>query len=486
MSKLEERAPAIETSDNASWVAGEVAGCKFSDARLGKRLSKLLDVIGASPGKTLPGACRDWANTKAAYRFLSNEDVNELAILAGHFDATRDRARLTSGPVLVLHDTTAFSYMRSEPELVGLSGGATRNHGQASKGRASERLMHSSLALTSQGVPLGLCAIEFWSRSQNKDDADTKRPRARDVPIEQKETFRWLKNLQGATQLIGEPGRCVHIGDRESDIFELFTTAKRLETNFLVRSGFHNRTHEGRLSRDGLKELPVRALHRVELREATGAIRSALLEIRYCRAEVLAPANKRQTLAPLELTFVFAQERDAPIDATPLEWKLVTNLEVACEADAIEKIEWYAMRWKIETFHKILKSGCKAEDAKLRTAQRLTNLIAVYCVVSWRIFWLTMLARAEPHSKPTEALTPEEIKVLDALTLQAKAKSKSKAPAALPSPYLTPYIVAIAKLGGYLARNNDPAPGNTLIWRGLTRLTDILLGAELMREVLGN
>jgi hypothetical protein len=209
------------------------------------------------------------------------------------------------------------------------------------------------------------------------------------------------------------------------------------------------------------------------------------MEIRYYRVKVSAPSNKK-SYAPLDLTFVFAHERDAPPNVTPLEWKLVTNLKVASKADAIEKIEWYAMRWKIETFHKILKSGCRAEDARLRTAERLSNLIAVYCIVSWRIFWMTMLARDEPETSPTEALTPEEIAILDAMAARAKAKSKSKAPATLPSPHLAPYITTIAKLGGYLARNSDPPPGNTVIWRGLTRLTDLLIGAELMREVVGN
>ena len=78
-------------------------------------------------------------------------------------------------------------------------------------------------------------------------------------------------------------------------------------------------------------------------------------------------------------------------------------------SDAIEKINWYALRWKIEVFHKILKSGCKAEESKLRTADRLANLKAMFCILSWRVLWLTMLNRTHPNKSPTMAFTGVEM-----------------------------------------------------------------------------
>ena len=104
-------------------------------------------------------------------------------------------------------------------------------------------------------------------------------------------------------------------------------------------------------------------------------------------------------------------------------------------------------------FHKILKSGCKAEESKLRTAQRLANLVSVFCILSWRIFWMTMLNRSSPDALPSLALTATEIVVLDRLvtdTPQARRKPLSN------------YLTKIARLGGYLARANDPPPGNTV------------------------
>ena len=145
----------------------------------------------------------------------------------------------------------------------------------------------------------------------------------------------------------------------------------------------------------------------------------------------------------------------------------------------MEKLRWYAMRWKIEVFHKILKSGCRAEQARLRTAERLVRLLAVFCILRWRVFWLTMLNRTEPDLEPALVLTEIEIKVLDHLIPD---------PAADPSPArtLSLYLVKIARLGGYLARAKDPPPGNIVMWRSLSRLNDIALGAALQINNVGN
>ncbi|WOH64160.1 hypothetical protein [Bradyrhizobium sp. BWA-3-5] len=173
---------------------------------------------------------------------------------------------------------------------------------------------------------------------------------------------------------------------------------------------------------------------------------------------------------------IHAEERGTPKNRKKIDWKLITDLPVDSRADAIEKLEWYALRWKIEVFHKILKSGCKAEESKLRTAQRLTNLISLFCILTWRVFWMTMLNRSAPDAPPTLALTATEIGVLDGLVNDnPKARQKT----------LSHYLIKIARLGGYLARASDPPPGNTVMWRGLSRLTDIALGAMAGVEFVG-
>lgn len=473
----------MEGTSNA-WLDGELSGCSLADERLNKRLRKLLAQIGSAMGQSIPLVCQDWANAKAAYRFFSNERVSEADILAGHLQSTRDRTVANDGPVLVLHDTTEFSYQREKPEAIGITKAINSGRDKAGRLRAHTVcgiLMHSSLAVTTEGLPLGLAAVKFWTRKKFKGTAALKKKvNPTRIPIEKKESVRWLDNLKQSTELLSDPGRCIHIGDRESDIYELFCTAQEVKTHFLVRTCVDRLAGDGdHTIADEMDEVAVKGLHRIEVRDGNGDPDEAVLEIRYRRIRVLPPIGKQKRYPTLTLTVIHAEERGIPKNRKKIDWKLITDLPVQSRKDAIEKLDWYALRWKIEVFHKILKSGCRAEEAKLRTAQRLANLIAVYCILSWRVFWMTMLNRSSPDASPALALTEAEIGLLDHLV-----KDKDQKP--LRRRTLSHYLTKIARLGGYLARANDPPPGNTVMWRGLSRLTDIALGATVGAKLAGN
>jgi hypothetical protein len=406
-------------ADDRSWMDLEVQRSEFRESRLRRRFATLLEKLWDCMGQTIPFACQDWASTKVAYRFLSNDRVSEHDILSGHFQASAERVKATDGPVLVLQDTTIFSYQRERPELIGYTGKTTLRTGKNGTGPRQPLtqcgiLMHSSLAVSADGLPLGLTAVKFWTRKRFKGASELKRHiNPTRVPIEEKERWRWLENMRQSTELLDDSVRCVHIGDRESDIYELFRTAYVLCIYFLVR------TCVDRLAGDGqhtisksMQQVQVKGLHRVQLRDAKGRPMTATLELRYQHMTVLPPIGKQSRYPAQQLTVLYAQERDPPPGRARIEWKLITSLPVRSRAEAIEKLDRYAMRWKIETFHKILKSGCKAEESRLRTADRLTNLIAVFCILSWRIFWLTMLARSAPHAAAELAFTHTEIELL--------------------------------------------------------------------------
>jgi hypothetical protein len=341
-------------------------------------------------------------------------------------------------------------------------------------------LMHSSLVITGDGLPLGLAAIKFWNRDKfHGANALKRRINPTRVPIEQKESIRWLENIRQSTALLDDPGRCVHIGDRESDIYELFCLAKELGTHFLVRTCVDRLAGDGAHTvSDEMKETIVRGVHRVEVRNKRGECSTALLEIRYRRMLVRPPIGKQKEYPDLILTVIHAQEKDVPKGREKINGKLLTDLPVRSRQDAVEKLNWYAQRWKIETFHKILKSGCKVEDAKLRTAERLVNLIAILCILSWRIFWITMLNRTSPDAQPEDAFTELDQYLLDELVPHSTNEEHR--------PGIADYIVKLARLGGYLARAHDPPPGNIVIWRGLSRLTDIELGIMIGVQLVGN
>ena len=269
----------------------------------------------------------------------------------------------------------------------------------------------------------------------------------------------------------------MHIGDRESDIFELFCTAKQADTHFLVRTCVDRLAESGATTIAQEMNHAEHGIHVAELTDRQGKISKAELEVRFRRMTVRPPIGKQKQYPALSLTVIHVHEINCPKDREPIEWKLLTDLPVTCLQEATEKLDWYAMRWKIETFHKVLKSGCKAEDAKLRTAQRLTNLLAVYCIVSWRVFWLCMINRTTPDATATPVFTETETQLLD----QVDPK-----PPSTPQNTVTHYLYAVARLGGYLSRTHDLPPGNMVLWRGFTRLMDIHLGYCIATGLVGN
>ena len=461
------------------WTDAEVEAATFADARLHRRFVGLLRQLAAGVGTTIPQACGGWAGAKAAYRFLANGRVGEADILGGHLAATRDRFSASRGVVLLLQDTTEFTYRRASATAIGVT--KSVNSGRDAEGRWRHHtlcglLLHTSLAVTEDGVPLGLTALKIWTRSKFKGTAALKRAiNPTRVPIDGKESIRWLDSLRRSVHLLGDPGRLVHIADRESDIYELFCLARDLGTHFVVRTCVNRLADDGsRTVATEMAEARVRGLHRVELRGAEGEAIHVVLEIRARRIHVLPPIGKQRRYPALDLTVLHVTERDPPRGRKPIEWKLLTDLPVRSRREAVEKVRWYAMRWKIETFHKILKSGCRAEESRLRSAERIANLLALFCIIAWRILWLTLAHRADPEAAPQTALSEREIALLDRLAPDAKVGEPEKNT-------LIVYIRKLARLGGHLGRSRDPPPGIIVLWRGLSRLADIELGVEIAR-----
>jgi Transposase DNA-binding/Transposase DDE domain len=468
-------------SSEATWQAEELCAATLPDKRLARRLLQLLDQMSAAPGKPIPAACGDWAAAKAAYRFFDNPRVTEHGVLAGHFAATAARIAASEGPILILQDTTEFIYNRAQPGKIGFT--KTINAGRYKAGQPNVLtlcgvLMHSSLAVTLTGTPLGLTAVKFWTRTKFKGTLALKRHiNPTRVPIETKESYRWLENLRQSTTLVGAPKRCVHVGDRESDIYELYCTAQDLGTRFLVR------VQTDRLAERPADAAPHGSAHRVfaQLAATPWAGRycvtvnqdeTAWLQVKFAAIKTLPPVGKQKRYSPQLLTYIHALEEDPPPDRAPIDWKLVTNLPVDDFSAAVEKLGWYALRWKVEVFHKVMKSGCRAEEARLETAERLAKFLALVAVVSWRIFFVTMSARTEPDAAPDNVLTFAEITALNRI-------DASRTRPRLQLPTLAAYLLQIAMLGGYLARKHDPPPGNMVVWRGMTRLHDIALGISI-------
>lgn len=275
----------------SGWLDDEVVSAGLPDKRLARRLHRLLDQMSAAPGQPVPAACSDWAATKAAYRFFDNPRVTEHGVLADHFAATAKRCADSEDPILILQDTTEFTYSRTRLDKIGFTKTINAGHYKAGRSYAVTLCgmpMHSSLALTLKGTPLGLTAAKFWTRTKYKGTWTLKRHvNPTRVPIETKESYRWLENLRQSMALIGAPGRCVNVADRESDIYEIFCLAQDLGTRFLVRVQTNRSLLQADIDRQiGRESSHMQVTSVRPAAEAIGCARKALWEpvrrLSYC------------------------------------------------------------------------------------------------------------------------------------------------------------------------------------------------------------
>jgi hypothetical protein len=361
---------------------------------------------------------------------------------------------------LVIQDTTLLDYSH-HPSKTGMGPiGTTQQKNQG-------MVMHSALATTLAGLPLGLLSQQLWSREATAQQ--TTAAEQRKVPIEEKESYKWLMALSESVKYKPANTQLISVGDAEADIFELFNHAGTLKTDLLIRAG-QNRavsSPEVGLLWPVLEKQPIVGhlqLH-VSKRPAQPA-RQATVAVRYTSLTLRPPQHLRKEMKPLSLYAVLVQEVNPPAEVEPLCWLLLTTVPVTSFDEAVERIDWYCQRWQIEILHKILKSGCRIEQAQLASDQRLRPMIALFSIIAWRLFWSTFLARTDPQASASTILAPHELSALYTFL------HKQPLPVAL-LPTVQQAILWIAKLGGFLARKNDGNPGVTVIWRGWQRLADI-------------
>jgi hypothetical protein len=454
------------------WIEAELGGADMGDARLTARLLQITGMFYDKPTANIPQACGSVRAAKAAYRFLDNENVEWPAILAPHYAATEARIR-EHAVVLVAQDTTTLNYS-THPHTQGLGpiGGGNEN--------VFGLMVHDTLAFTADGTPLGLLDLQCWAR----DGIPSRKERA-NKPIEDKESFKWVQSYQAVSAV---QNRCrnsllIVMADREADIHEVFATQAKTAhgAQLLIRAErSRNRqvlseedTHEALwplLEQQpviGERELLVPPAEKRAARQARLSVRTA--------AVVLKPPKRSPHLAPASVWAVLAQEIDPPQGVDALEWMLLTTVEVKSKDDAFQRLSWYARRWGIEVYHRILKSGCGVEARQLENSRRLANCLAIDLIVAWRIFHLTSMGEQTPDVPCTVYFTESEWRALTTFV------TKNKIPPATP-PSLNEAVRLLAALGGHLGRNGDGHPGAEVLWRGMARLTDIGLAYELYHE----
>lgn len=415
-------------------------------------------------------ATGDIAQSQGAYRFWSNQKVTFEGILKGHIEGTVSRASECQ-TVLSIQDTTDLDYT-SHPHTEGL-GFINQTNQQGIK-------VHSCFAVSGAGAPLGLLHQHCWVRPDPpvQKKAPNKVPNAQ-RPIEEKESYRWLTTLTAAEATLAGQVQLVQVADREADIFELFSVPRQRHSELLIRAKSNRKVkHElGRLI-PTLNQAPILGQMTVELaRNPQRAARIAPLQMRALAVTIEVPKHLPHPaqFKPLELNAILVEETVLPADGSqPIRWMLLTTLPIETFEQVCQCVRWYSYRWLIERFHYTLKSGCGVEDLQLQTRDRLLKALATYNIVAWRLMAITYQARLTPDVSCEAFLHPEEWRLL---RRRFVPKSRSKKP-----PTLRQAILWIAQLGGFLDRKRDGHPGLKTLWRGFSKLSHLLEGAQLAHK----
>lgn len=455
------------------WAEQEWGSAPLGDARLAQRLVTLGRDRYARPQASIPQTCGSRAKTKAAYRFFDHERATLQNLIAPHIESTTRRIA-GEKVVLAIQDTTSLNYS-THP--------ATENLGPigSSPNGIIGLMFHGTLAVNTEGTPLGLIDAQCWARNSEEYG---KRAKRHSLPIEEKESYKWLRSFQAATTAAKScPGTTiVSVGDREADIYELFALANKTpKAPYLLVRARHDRKlaeEQGQLL-EHLNICPEAGIQEIVVpRRGNRPARTARLSIRYSKVTLAQP--KRTTDAsPLSIWAIIAEEKQTPEGVDPLKWVLLSTAPTMSFEDACERLAWYTQRWAIEVFHRTLKSGCLIENRQLGSANRLEACLAIDLVVAWRIHHLTKLGRETPDVPCSVYFEEAEWKALVTFV------TKNPTPAEKP-PSLRKTIQMLAVLGGFLGRKGDGEPGTQVLWLGLQRLDDITEMWKVMSAILGH
>ena len=460
-----------------SWIEEDFKEIDFKDSRLVKRFKNILSKFIKRAQSNISSTFDSWSSMKACYRFFDNKKIKAEVILNEHAKSTVSRINELNQAIIVIHDTSYIDYKNREKSkdldrvFVGKKG----------KDGSLGLILHNTLAVTTEGLPLGILNQQFVRRETilhpEREGMPTKQY-VHTKPIEEKESYRWIEAIN-KTNKLGINCSQIHVADRESDIYELYRNCNQQNIKFVIRARLNraiNKKHRREKTVEKLFEyfesLPIRFTTEIKLQvNDETKYRNANLSVSFEKFTLPPPPNRTKrkdgdNLDNVKLWGIFVREKNPPTNEEGLSWFLITNISINTNEEAIEKIKFYNLRWNIEVFHKILKSGCSVELAQLRNRDRLIKYIIVKSIVAWKIFWLSRNFNINKEADCSTVLNTQEQMILFKRFNKGVKMDKTLS--------INEAFIWIAKLGGYIGRNSDSPPGIISIWRGWTRLMNMV------------
>ncbi len=453
------------------WLEREFRHVNLGDKRLIARLIKTTTLLEGKASGSINQSCKSWREAKGTYRLLSNKKFNPEEIYSSHYKETGERIK-GNKYVCSVQDTSNLDF-DSHIKTKGL--------GSISKAYTKHKMglmVHTALMLTMEGLPLGLSSQQCWARVLREETAQEKTRRKYISSIKEKESYKWITALQDTMNIIPVGTQVVTIGDREADIFELLWRCQELSTLFIVRNRQNRKFICPKIGKTNLQTRINQIREKEEMvlqipKKQGQKSREAKIEIKYISGliPISSPSlygskdTGHKISDKVAISVVRAKEIDPPEETEAIDWTLLTNIPVVNFKDAIERINCYKLRWKVEEYFRVLKSGCKIENSRLSTKDRLEKLIALKSIIAFKILYLSKAAISHPEELCTKILSLEEWQAL--YIREHKALIIPKDP-----PTIKQAIIWLGKLGGFMNRKSDKLPGTMTLWRGYENLKD--------------
>jgi hypothetical protein len=442
----------------------EFGGALLGDLRRCKRAARIAAGLICNLGAAISSSCGG-GGAQAVSRFFDCDDVTEDSILSGHQVQIGERCKQQEGRILVAQDTTTIDFS-GRTNIYGL--------GPTSPNGGNGIMMHSGLVMNEQRLPIGILGLRLWCRDAAQRGVKKLRKKRNTM---EKESAKWIWGLeQVSKQLSGLGKEIVLIGDRESDMYDLFAYDRPSDVHLLVRMT-ENRIVEvnDELTKmyGALDESLVLGSYDFEVPNEN---RTAKLEVRSCSMVVCPPKDRKPiTSNTVKMWAVEIREVDAPEDVVPLHWRLLTTLDASSFESCRYIIACYGARWSIEEFHKTLKTGCGVERLQLESVSRLRPAIALLSVVAQQVMYLTRYTRCYPDAPASCIANQEEQETVEIWVQNNRFANYDVA-------NVSDYVRGIGFIGGFRGRKHDGEPGVKPIWEGLRNLANLIAGRRIERR----
>jgi hypothetical protein len=411
------------------------------------------------------------AEQKAFYRFLINENVTEEELASCCCERT---ASLCAGKhLLVINDSSEINLSAQQAHLKSDSGiGVTGNN------IAAGFFTHLGLVIDIEACQaLGYSSMHLWHRSEDREDK-----RARDynhLPIEQKESYKWLRCGLESKEALKEAASCTIVGDRESDIYELLSDLPDENTHVILRSRFNRQTAEGERLYSLLAQTEIRGSYTIKIdgdpRKQTKS-RTAVMQVKYCEAWVTRPKEKPGKKNKADQVKVWIVEAREVGKTDGVCWRLITDHVIKNFTDALQIIEWYKMRWWIEEVFRLLKNkGYRIEDSQLESGWAIRKLTIMLLQTILRVMQMLVAYDSDEEQDAGITFTEDEIACLEKAGNREqgnteKLKNRHKKGTLKWATWI------VARLGGWSGYDSQRRPGPITLKNGLDKFQNIYLG----------